>query len=144
MPLPFSKLFPFRRKPKAAAGATAGPMPVGRQGEELARRHLERHGYRIIACNYRVRFGEIDLIAEEGETLVFIEVKTRTGPTHGHPLEAVTPAKQRQLARVALEYLSRERGERPVRFDVVAVLLNTSGPPRIEIIRNAFELPAGM
>ncbi|MEJ2031950.1 MAG: YraN family protein [Deltaproteobacteria bacterium] len=139
--------FPFRRKSQKNESTEAGPRDqstIGRRGEDLARRHLERHGYRILACNYRVRFGEIDLIAEENKTLVFIEVKTRTGFTHGHPLEAVTAAKQRQLARVALDYLSREHQERPVRFDVVSVLLMKEGSPRIEIVRDAFEIPAGV
>jgi putative endonuclease len=146
MPFRFSMLSPFLRRPKKTeiAEAAAGQQTVGRTGEELARLHLERHGYRILACNYRVRFGEIDLIAEDGGALVFIEVKTRTGSTHGHPLEAVTAAKQRQLARVALDYLSREPREQPLRFDVVAVLLGKVGPPRIEVVKNAFELPSGM
>lgn len=139
-------IFPFHRKrlkSEIATAETGEGLPVGRRGEELARRHLEGRGYRILAANYRVRFGEIDLIAEERGTLVFIEVKTRTGITHGHPAEAVTEAKQRQLARVALEYLSREQQERPTRFDVVSVLLAKGGPPQIEVIRDAFELPIG-
>jgi putative endonuclease len=119
-------------------------LAVGRNGEELARRFLEQQGFRILACNYRVIFGEVDLIAEEGETLAFIEVKTRTSLRHGHPLEAITAAKQRQLARVALHYLSCEPQARPARFDVISVLLEQGRAPRVELIRNAFELPAGM
>jgi putative endonuclease len=135
---------PFRRKGKQIETAEGGGQQpsVGRKGEELARRHLERHGYRILTCNYRVRFGEIDLVAEEKGTLVFVEVKTRTTITHGHPLEAVTVAKQRQLARVALHYLCCEPRETPIRFDVVSVLLGKNRPPTIEITRNAFDLPA--
>jgi putative endonuclease len=141
----FSLLDLFRKK--AIVSDPNGVQPhlsVGRQGEELARRFLEQQGFRILVCNYRVRLGEIDLIAEEGETLAFIEVKTRTGSSHGHPLEAITTGKQRQLARVALHYLSREPRERPARFDVISVLFNRDGSPRIELTRNAFELPVGM
>jgi putative endonuclease len=136
----------FQKKTTADPGLAGEHqhLAVGRTGEELARRFLEEHGYRILACNYRVIFGEVDLIAEEGETLAFIEVKTRTSQSHGHPLEAITAAKQRQLARVALHYLSCEPRERPARFDVIAVLVEQGRPPRIELIRNAFELPAGM
>jgi putative endonuclease len=119
-------------------------LTIGRTGEELARRYLERQGYRILACNYRVSLGEIDIIAEEKDVLAFVEVKTRTSTSHGHPLEAVTAAKQRQLARVALHFLSNQREERAVRFDVIAILLEPDRQPQIELARNAFDLPSGM
>jgi putative endonuclease len=116
-------------------------LTVGRTGEELARRFLELRDFRILVCNYRTRLGEIDIIAEEGDTLVFIEVKTRTGTSHGHPLEAITAGKQRQLVRVALQYLSGETQERPARFDVISVMLGKDRSPQIELVRSAFELP---
>lgn len=136
----------FRKMKSSPAESTdAKPhLTVGRQGEELARRYLEQQGFRILACNYRVPLGEIDLIAEEGGTVAFIEVKARTGSSHGHPLEAVTAAKQRQLARVALHYLSGEPRERPARFDVVSVQFNQDRAPLVELTRNAFEMPSGM
>ncbi len=119
---------------------TLARQKLGRTGERLASKHLEKAGYQIIERNYRTRSGEIDLIAMDGEILVFIEVKTRSSNRFGDPLEAVTPAKCRQIARVALEYLSRG-GYRgcPARFDVVAVL--TGPPDRVEVVRNAFSLP---
>ena len=135
-------LFKFKRP----AGDHSFKLPsldkqnLGKTGEQLARAYLERRGYEIMACNYRVRSGEIDLIACDADTLVFVEVKTRRGQSHGHPLEAVTPAKQRQLSKVALEYLSRhDSPERPVRFDVVSILLSTAGHFEIELMKNAFE-----
>jgi len=113
---------------------------LGRQGEILARDYLARAGYTILEHNYRSRGGELDIIAEEGETLVFVEVKTRKDTAFGSPFEAVTTKKQRQMARVALEYLVRQGGqERPARFDVVAVTF-AGTTPRIELMRNAFGL----
>lgn len=116
---------------------------LGRQGEELATAYLERAGYRILARNYRTRSGELDLVAEEKETVVFVEVKTRRDGAAVGPFEAVTAAKRRQLARVAMDYLAREgKGERPTRFDVVAVTL-AGNEPRIELMKNAFALDEG-
>ncbi len=117
---------------------------LGREGERLARRFLEQRDYVIIEENYRTRLGEVDLIARQGKTLVFIEVKTRRSISHGHPFEAVTPKKQQQLSLVALEYLNRHGRENALaRFDVVGVLYD-SGQPRIELITNAFELAYGV
>mgnify|MGYP001273006155 CR=1 FL=1 len=113
---------------------------TGKQGEELAAAYLVEAGFRIVERNYRCRFGEIDVVAEEGETLVFVEVKSRRSTTYGGPLVAVDARKQGKISRISLHYLA-ERGlrHRPARFDVVAVLLLPTGP-RIELIRNAFEL----
>jgi len=116
-------------------------ISLGKKGEELARRFLQTLGYRIVTGNYKTKFGEIDLIAEEGEDLVFIEVKTRTTVNFGLPAEAVSRAKQTTIMQVARHYLADEsRTDCSVRFDVVAVLLGKGRQPEIEVIKHAFEL----
>lgn len=112
---------------------------TGQRGEELAAAYLVDAGYRIIERNYRCRFGEIDIVAREGETLVFAEVKSRRSEAYGAPQVAVGHEKQRKISKIALNYLSENHlGCHPARFDVVAVLLLPSGT-RIELIRDAFE-----
>lgn len=114
---------------------------IGRYGEELAAHYLVRRGYRIIAQNYRVPCGEVDIIAQDNEVLVFVEVKTRTGSGFGAPAEAVTFRKRQQISKAALVYLGQQRLlDRPARFDVVSVLLRNGFVPRIEVIKNAFEI----
>lgn len=114
---------------------------IGGSGEDIAAVFLQRLGYVILTRNYRRRFGEIDIVAEEGDILVFVEVKTRSSAAFGSPLEAVDSRKQRRMARAALDYLSRSKQHgRQARFDVVAVLLQPQGSPRIEHIRNAFDI----
>jgi putative endonuclease len=116
---------------------------TGKQGEDLAAVRLAEAGYRIIERNYRCLFGEIDIVAEEGETLVFIEVKSRRSSAFGAPELAVGPEKQRKISRISLHYLAeRHLCHRSARFDVVAVKLLPEGS-RIEIIRNAFDLACG-
>ena len=116
---------------------------LGRRGEELARDFLVRAGYRILAGNYRTRGAELDLVAEEGGELVFIEVKSRRGTAFGSGLEAVDRRKQLRIGRAAREYLVRERaGHRAARFDVVAISF-AGGQPEIELVKNAFELEDG-
>ncbi|HSH14230.1 MAG TPA: YraN family protein [Desulfurivibrionaceae bacterium] len=118
---------------------SSGHLELGARGEAMAEQYLKRTGYRILARNYRCRYGEIDLIAEEGGNLVFIEVKTRSGAGFGHPLEAVDQRKRGQLTRTARRYLEENSaGERFCRFDVVAISL--AGEPQLELVRNAFEL----
>ncbi len=116
---------------------------LGNRGERLAGRYLRRQGFKILARQHRSTFGEIDLIALDGATIVFVEVKTRRSKATGHPAEAITLAKQRQLTRTALAYLRRhERLESPTRFDVVAILWPEDGsPPRVEHFRSAFDPP---
>jgi putative endonuclease len=116
---------------------------TGRRGEELASAYLQAAGYRILERNYRCVFGEIDIVAEEGQTLVFAEVKSRRSGSYGDPQLAVGLQKQKKVSRVALHYL-KERGlqDRCARFDVVAVKL-WPAESRIELIRNAFELIPG-
>jgi putative endonuclease len=111
---------------------------IGRRGEDRAAQYLRRRGYRILARNWRCRLGEIDLIALDGNTLVFVEVKTRRGETFGPPEAAVRAGKQRQIARVAEAFLTASGLRGAVcRVDVVAVDL-TAGPARVTWIRDAF------
>ena len=88
-----------------------GRQRIGRRGEELAKRHLERSGYSILETNYRANGGEIDLVAEKDGALVFVEVRTRTGHTAGSPEESVTPLKRSHLVAAAQEYLQANRAE---------------------------------
>jgi len=112
---------------------------IGKSGEDLAVRYLENQGYTIVERNYRLRIGEIDIIARDGEFLVFVEVKTRRSSCFGSPFEAVNLRKQRQISRVALAYMTRQHcGDVAVRFDVVAVYLDQRAS-RVELIKNAFE-----
>ena len=112
---------------------------LGILGETAARRELERRGYVVVAKNFRCRGGEADLVAEEGGTLVFVEVKTRTGLRGGLPREAVGWTKQQRLGIAALEYCARHAIEdRPLRFDVVEVVLIDAEIAAVEVIRDAF------
>ncbi|UCF90085.1 MAG: YraN family protein [Desulfobacterales bacterium] len=112
----------------------------GEEGESLAAKALRKKGYKILEQNYRTKLGEIDIIAKEKDTIVFIEVKARKSLHYGSPKWAVTPKKQRKISMVALYYLkSTQQSQAKARFDVVSI-----GPSpensAIEIIKNAFEL----
>jgi len=115
-------------------------LPPGSEGEEIAARFLAQRGFEILARNVRSRLGEIDLIARDGPTLVFVEVKTRSGVPLEPPQAAVDARKRRRLARLALDYLAREwLRDLACRFDVVAVTLDPAGgPPRVEHFPGAF------
>ena len=117
-----------------------GPKPLGLRGEDAAAGHLRRLGYRILLRNGRSKLGEIDIVALDGDTIVFVEVKTRVSDTAAHPEEFVDAAKQRRLTRLGLAFLKRRRLlGRPARFDVVAVTwLAESRRPQIEHFPNAF------
>ncbi len=109
------------------------------RGEEGAVAYLRDRGYRIITRNWRCRLGEIDIVARDGETLVFVEVKSRRSSAFGTPQAAVDGRKQRKLSLVALQYLQNGRVKPgPARFDVVAVTVKDGGD-EIELIRNAFD-----
>jgi putative endonuclease len=113
---------------------------LGKKGEEVAVRFLKKSGYHIIQRNYVCKMGEMDVIAKEKDTLVFIEVKTRTSAAFGLPQFAVNPAKQMQLSKVALSFLKEKKIEGiKARFDVVAILIDSKGE-QIELIRDAFDL----
>lgn len=109
---------------------------TGRIYEDKAAEYLKGKGYRILEQNFRVRTGEIDIIALEGETIVFVEVKYRENGGLGGPLEAVTPNKQRRISRTALYYCAcHGAGDRECRFDVIGFF----GAGRMEHIKNAFD-----
>lgn len=117
---------------------------LGDRGERAAARYLRRRGYELLARNCRGRLGELDLVAREGQTIVFVEVKTRRSDDRGHPAESITPDKERRLTRAALSFL-KAHGllDRPARFDVVAVTWPAGARrPTIEHYRDAFE-PTG-
>ena len=111
---------------------------VGAVGEDLACAELERLGYHIVERNYRSRFGEIDIVAGDAGTIVFVEVKTKTSGDFGDPVEEVTPQKQRQILSMGEEYYSYccPPGTQ-CRFDVVGVDLSVS-PAQITIYKDAF------
>jgi len=113
---------------------------LGIKGENLAVKFLKEKGYRIIARNYKTPIGEIDIIAQDGNTIVFIEVKTRTDEFFGQPFEAVNKRKRQKLKNVALLYLKRHGREFPVRFDVLSIFYRENGKKEIEHIKDAFEV----
>jgi len=118
---------------------TIARQELGKSGEDLACRELEGRGYAIIARRYRAHAGEIDIIARDGATLVFVEVKTRDGHQFGDAAEAITAWKRRRITRVALDYMMRHHvGDCPCRFDVVSIHVD-SGAPVVELFQNAFE-----
>lgn len=119
---------------------TQARLSLGRQGEELAARHLEQRGFTILARNHRTPVGELDIIARDRRHLLFVEVKTRRGTAFGTPAEAVGAHKQRQILRSAQWYLSARRfPDLQPRFDVIAVIVGQS-EPAISHITNAFGL----
>ena len=114
----------------------------GINGESLATEFLRKRGYRILERNYRTPRGEMDIVAEEGGALVFVEVKARRGNQFGGPHCAVGWRKQQQLIRVASHYMARHRVEnRDCRFDIVLISESPLREKQIDLIRNAFEVP---
>jgi putative endonuclease len=113
---------------------------LGIEGEDLAVKFLRKIGYKIIAKNYKTQIGEIDIIARDGDTTVFIEVKTRTNDSFGYPFEAVHSGKRRKLKNLALMYLKKQGKELPVRFDVLSILCTENGKKEIDHIKDAFEV----
>ncbi len=111
---------------------------IGNLGEDLACKILKQHGYKIMARNFTIRGGEIDIIARDKEILVFVEVKTRYGNEFGYAREAVTPWKLHYLKKAALFYITQTNwGERPYRFDLVAIDYQ-DGQPVIELLKNIY------
>jgi putative endonuclease len=107
---------------------------IGRQGEDRAATRYRAAGYAVLARNWRCAAGEIDLVCARGDTLVVCEVKARSHDTHGHPVEAVTPAKQTRLRRLAAAWLRGQAARWAiVRFDVVSVL-----DGEVEVVEDAF------
>ena len=116
----------------------------GDRGERAAVKYLKRLGFRIVARQYSTPWGEIDIVAIDGQTIVFVEVKTRKSIVAGHPFEAVNREKQSKLTRMALAYLKRYKLlEHSARFDVVSIIWpDESRTAEITYFRNAFE-PVG-
>ncbi len=111
----------------------------GQDGEALATAFLKELGYRIQERNYRVRQGEVDIIAWDGATLVFVEVKAKSGTGFGYPEEMVGPRKQRTLAQVAMTYIQkRQFNDTELRFDVVAIRLDAKATPVVTHYPAAF------
>ena len=128
-----------RRTGTRPVGPLRAPTtPKGRAGEEEAARFLEEHGLSVVARNVRAGGGEIDLVAGDGGTIVFVEVKWRRDATRGMPAEAVTPAKRRKLLSAARAWLADNPSgaAREVRFDVVAI---EGEPGKVDWIRGAFD-----
>ena len=117
------------------------PRSLGERGEALAARFLRRKGYTLIVRSDRGRLGEIDIVAVEGRTLVFVEVKTRRSHAKGHPADAVDRRKQRKLTRLALHFMKRHEllENTRARFDIVAITWPKDAAAQIEHYENAFE-----
>jgi len=117
-----------------------GRRETGRRGEDVAATFVAGLGYRVVMRNFRCRAGEIDLVALDGETVVFVEVRSRMGNRCGTPLESVDGRKQARVGRVARYFLSaRGWHERAARFDVIGIRLDAE-PPAVEHVRAAFDL----
>ncbi len=122
---------------------TARSQKFGKKNEELAIGFLKRLGYRVLERNFRTPMGEVDIIARDGDTLVFVEVKARRSSRYGHPKFAVTPTKQRHLSIAALTYLKKTgNGNTRARFDVITVRY-AGDMPTLEHFKNAFNLAYG-
>lgn len=127
----------FRKVPEAPH------LQVGRWGEKQAERFLKKSGYKILGRRVRVgRHDEIDLIAKDGETMVFVEVKTRKNENYGRPAVAVGREKRRRLSRAAVSFLKKKTSRPPyIRFDVIEVIGEPNGGiPEIRHLENAFQL----
>lgn len=114
-----------------------GNQALGARGEQLAAEYLEAQGYRVVARNWRAgRLGELDLVARDGDCIVAIEVKTRSGLGYGHPFEAITALKAGRVRRLLLHWV-RESGQRAkhLRVDAVGITLRAGEPPRIDHLR---------
>ncbi len=113
---------------------------LGSRGEQIAAAHLRRAGYDILATNWRCPVGELDIVAQDGEVLALVEVRTRRGRAFGSPEESITPAKQVKLVDVAQAYVAEHDWRGDWRIDVVAVEMTERGElVRVEIIENAVE-----
>ncbi len=117
-------------------------LRLGARGERLAARFLRQNGYKILYRNFRGRSGgEIDLVCRDGDTLVFVEVKTRTREDFGRPLDAVSREKEKRISQGGLAWLRLlDNPDILFRFDVVEVIIAPESKPRLELLRNAFEL----
>jgi putative endonuclease len=125
--------------PGRTVGEVSTTLQLGSLGEHIAATYLTDAGLRVLDRNWRCREGELDIVAREAGALVFCEVKTRRGTGFGHPVEAVTPAKQRKLRTLAQRWLATHDEHAPeVRFDVVGVLVRSDVPALVTHLRAAF------
>jgi len=115
------------------------PSALGTSGEALAEDHLRGLGYGIVARDVRTPIGQLDLVASDGPTLVFVEVKTRAGHGFGLPQEAVDARKIRKLRQLALYYLKQAPHRGPVRFDVIGLTVRAGRLLRVDHIKNAID-----
>lgn len=112
---------------------------IGEHGEKLAQTYLCQRGYRIIAANYHCHYGEIDIIAQDGDVLVFVEVRSKSNIQYGRPEETVDLKKQNKLKKTAQYYLCQQKQmERYCRFDVVAIIWDTNLSAEIHLMQDAF------
>lgn len=116
----------------------ANHIDLGRKGEKLAKQHLEAAGYEILDENWRFGKAEIDLIAYLNKTIIFVEVKTRTGNAFGEPEDFVDAAKQKLLVTAADEFIELMNFNGEARFDIIAILFNKQGNYRLNHIQDAF------
>jgi putative endonuclease len=115
-------------------------LETGRAGEDLAASYLKKQGYRILERNYRCPYGEMDIIASEGGSVVFVEVKSRRSDHYGDPQNAVGVRKQKKLSLISLLYLNeRNIPASNARFDVIAISMQAENV-QVELIKDAFEL----
>lgn len=116
-------------------------ISIGARGEEIAAAYLRGQRFAILERNFRCKGGEVDIVAREGKTIVFVEVKSRRSESYGPPQLSVTSFKQRQISKAALTWLAKNRlHDTSARFDVIAILLRDHQVPAIDHIRNAFDL----
>jgi putative endonuclease len=137
---PSVNLWPGTRADRSSKSRSATPdhLELGRKGEDAAAKFLKKQKFKILERNYRVKTGEIDIVAWEGNVLVFVEVKTRQSDFFARPIESVGFHKQQRLRRLVDRYLAEhELPESDVRFDVVSIVMRDR-KPEIEHIRNAF------
>lgn len=113
-------------------------LQTGNHGEDLAAAYLLAKGYTILERNWRYQKAELDIIAQHGNTTVFVEVKTRRGLAYGYPEEGVTPAKQKHLSRGANAYVMEKDINNDLRFDIISIILNKGELPQINHIEDAF------
>jgi putative endonuclease len=127
--------------PDPRRSASSGNKPLGDRGEQLAAGFLADRGWVILHRNYRIGHREIDLVARRNEVVAFIEVKTRGGLGYGHPLEAITRKKRKEIQQVAAAWIEAHGSPNDVyRFDAVAILLPAGGQPHIEHVEDAWRL----
>jgi len=116
-------------------------LQFGREGESAAIAFLKENGYRILEKNSRFKLGEIDVIAEQGGVIVFIEVKARMDHEFGHPFDALTPTKQKKIIQTTQSFLVQKRiPDKSMRFDVVALTLDPPDSWKRELLENAFQV----